>query len=239
LTDSAGVIGLSTALRIQHHLQESSTFKKKDQPCILIVAEEFPGSKSINYTSSWAGAHYRPIPGTTSELQTGARWARYAYSVFEQIARDEPAAGVDFMEGIDQFVYQPPKEYLDDIRECVDKQKSSHLPRDDVSDKDHINAYEHLLTSLRQLSTDELPSGVQYAISYRSFCVNPPVYCAHLLRRFVIQGGRTRQYRLANLQEAFHLEDKVKLVVNCSGMGFADPKSYIIRGKSYTFLSSS
>lgn len=197
-----------------------------------MVAEDFPGSTSINYTSSWAGAHYRPVPGSTPELQTEAVWARYAYSLFEKIVEDEPAAGVQFMDGIEHFESKPSKEYLEDIQECLDKKKTPQLPSNHQGEQKHINAYEHLIPSLRQLSSEELPSRVQYGISYRSFCVNPPVYCNHLLRKFILQGGQTRKYRLADLQEVFHLEDTVKVVVNCSGRGFCDPKSYIVRGES-------
>lgn len=36
-----------------------------------------------------------------------------------------------------------------------------------------------------------------------------------------------REYTLAHVMEAFQMEN-VKTVVNCSGLGFGDPKSYII-----------
>jgi D-amino-acid oxidase len=211
-------------------LQESGIPNKKTAaPSILVVAEDFPGSTSINYASSWAGAHYRPVSGTTPELQTEAEWARYAYTVFEKLAEDEPGAGVQFMEGIEHFDSTPLQEYLHDIQECLAKKKSGRQLLGD--DGKPINAYEHLMPSLRLLPSEELPSGVQYGFSYRTFCVNPPVYCDHLLRKFILQGGRTRQYRLADLREASYLAENIKVIVNCSGRGFRDPKSYIVRGK--------
>jgi hypothetical protein len=51
-----------------------------------------------------------------------------------------------------------------------------------------------------------------------------------MLRKFVLKGGQTKQYTLADVREAFSVTPKVRTVVNCSGLGFEDPKSFIIRG---------
>ncbi|KAL1971301.1 hypothetical protein VTN77DRAFT_253 [Rasamsonia byssochlamydoides] len=200
----AGVLGLSTALTIQQHLKRSQS--------ILIVARDFPNTTSINYASPWAGAHYRPTPGKSPQVIREAKWARRAYEVFQKIAAEEPGAGVEFMEGIEYFE-NPPQEYLDAIR-------------------DPESAYAHLSDSLRELSPSELPEGVKWGIRYWAYSINSPVYCAHLLRKFVLRGGQTKEYTLASLLEAFHLASNVKMVVNCSGLGFADPKSFIIRGQT-------
>jgi D-amino-acid oxidase len=200
-------------------------------PLILVVARDFPDATSINYTSPWAGAHYRPVPGASTQLQQEIKWAEHGYRVFEHIAKDEPAAGIQFLEGIEHFESNPPQEYLDDIRECLDPKFRRNFTADHDQTK-RLNAYRHLINSLRQLSSSDLPSGVHWGISYRSFAINSPVYCSHLLRKFVMLGGRTKQYTLANLKEVFHLADNIALVANCSGTGFADQKSYIIRGTS-------
>lgn len=91
------------------------------------------------------------------------------------------------------------------------------------------NSYGHL-DEFRLLSSDELPSGVKWGAQYMTYVVNSPVYCAYMLRKFVLKGGSTRQYTLVNLMEAFSLASRVKTIVNCSGVGFEDPKSFIIRG---------
>lgn len=203
---SAGVLGLSTALAIQQHLKPGQS--------LLIVAREFPNTTSINYASPWAGAHYRPAPGKSPQVMREARWCRHSYEVFRKIAAEEPAAGVEFMEGIEHFE-DPPQEYLDAVR-------------------DPDSAYAHLGDSLRELTPAELPESVKWGIRYRAYCINPPVYLAHLLRKFILRGGQTKEYTLASLLEAFHLANNVTTVVNCSGLGFADPKSYIIRGMQLT-----
>lgn len=201
----AGVIGLSTALCIQQHLTPLQS--------VVIVARDFPNTTSINYATPWAGAHYRPVPGQTPQIVQEAAWAKRTYDVFQHIAAEEPAAsGVQFLPG-EEYLQKPPPEYLDAV---ADVSKS---------------AYGHLQGGFERISLDEIQnSAVRLGIRYWTYCVNSPVYAAYLLRKFVLKGGRTRGYTLAALDEAFLLEPNVTTVVNCSGMGFGDPKSFIIRG---------
>ena len=98
--------------------------------------------------------------------------------------------------------------------------------------------YSHL-RGFRALGKDELPVDVKWGVRYDTVVINSPVYCAWLLRRFVLRGGRVMVYSLSNLLEAFWLmgeKGKVNSVVNCSGMGFGDTKSFIIRGEWYFFF---
>lgn len=204
----AGVIGLSTALCIQQHLTPLQS--------VVIVARDFPNTTSINYATPWAGAHYRPIPGKTPQIVQEATWAKRTYDVFQHIATEEPAAsGVQFLFG-EEYLQKPSPEYLDAV---ADVSKS---------------AYGHLLRGFKRLSVDEIGnSAVCLGIRYWTYCVNSPVYAAYLLRKFVLKGGRTRAYTLVVPDEAFSLEPNVTTVVNCSGLGFGDPKSFIIRGLFY------
>lgn len=199
------MIGLSTALCIQQHLKPSQS--------VVIVARDFPNTTSINYATPWAGAHYRPVPGQTPQIVQESAWAKRTYDVFQHIASEEPtASGVKFLPG-EEYLQNPPPEYLDAV---ADVSKS---------------VYGHLSGGFKQLGPDEIrDSAVRLGIQYWTYCVNSPVYAAYLLRKFVLKGGRTREYTLAALDEAFSLEPNVTTVVNCSGMGFGDPKSFIIRG---------
>ncbi|KAF9891827.1 hypothetical protein FE257_003311 [Aspergillus nanangensis] len=199
----AGVIGLSTALRLQQTLHPNQS--------ILIVAREFPNTTSLNYASPWAGAHYRPVPARTAQAAREERQAQRTYQHFKTLASTEPAAGIQALDGI-EHLENPPAEYLD-ARTVED-------------------FFGHL-DGFRQLGPSEVPAEVKWAVQYKSFAVNSPVYCAYMLRKFILQGGQTKEYTLADAREAFHLADgAVKTVVNCSGMGFGDPKSFIIRGQT-------
>lgn len=178
------------------------------------MAREFPNHRSINYASPWAGAHYRPVPGSSPQALREASQARRTYEHFKKLSVEEPASGVEFLEGV-EHLDAPPPEYL-------------------RINNDQKDVYSHL-DYFALLPRDELPDGVKWGARYWTFVVNPPVYCAFLLRKFILRGGRTREYTLANTpMEAFKLAPNLKTVVNCSGVGFADPKSFIIRGMYLT-----
>ncbi|OJJ61746.1 hypothetical protein ASPSYDRAFT_40279 [Aspergillus sydowii CBS 593.65] len=198
----AGILGLTTALTIQQSLPPTQN--------ILLIARDWPSTTSINYTSPWAGAHYRPVPGHTPQAVREESQAQYSYTQFRTEAAN-PASGVALTDAI-EHLENPPPEYL----------------TEDVFDN-----YTHL-DDFRKLSPEELPPGVKWGVKYRTFCINSPVYCAYLLRRFILRGGETREYTLANPKEAFYLarNRNVKTVVNCSGMGFGDEKAFIIRGQT-------
>ena len=130
----------------------------------------------------------------------------------KKVATDEPAAGVKFIQGI-EHLEAPPVDY-------VDAQSVS-------------NVYSHL-DNFRHLSPDEVPAGVKWGAQYGTYVVNSPVYCQHMLRKFILKGGETKQYTLVNIKEAFSLASNVEAVINCSGLGFEDPRSFIIRGMLFS-----
>lgn len=177
---------------------------------LLLVARDFPSDTSINYASPWAGGHYRPVPGSSPQALREAKQAQRTYEIFKRVAADEPAAGVKFVQGV-EHLEAPPPEYLN--------------PRD------LHNAYSHL-DGFRFLSSSEVPVGVKWGVEYGTYVINSPVYCAHMLRKFILKGGSTKRCTIANVNEAFMLAANVKTVVNCSGLGFEDPKSFIVRGMS-------
>lgn len=181
----------------------------------MLVAREFPGDTSINYASPWAGAHYRPVPGTSPQAVREASQARRTYEFLRRLAAADPSSGVQSVRGI-EHLEAPPPEYRD-----------SDAVR---------QTYAHL-SGFRVLPEEELPEGVRWGAQYETFVVNPPVYCAYMLRLFILRGGCTKRYTLASLMEACSLSENVTAVVNCSGMGFGDSKSFVIRGIANIMLA--
>lgn len=183
---------------------------------IAILAAELPTDTdpSADYASPWAGAHYRPIPRTTPQLAYEAELAMQTFEVMKEIARD-PEAGVGLCKGV-EYLERP--------------QGVEGLNSGDVfAGKDD---------AFRVLENDELPDGVRWGCEYATYCVNVPVYCRWLMRRFQQSGGRVIRHQLKCAEDAFAVAErlmmgKVKRVVNCSGMNFGtDPKTQIIRGQT-------
>lgn len=200
--DRAGILGITSALTLQERLPSS-----KYQ--IVIVAQQFPSDPyHPSYATTNAGAHYRPIPATTPQLKFEAQLADVAYNRFKKIATEQPEMGVRLMEGIDYVSGEATPNYTAML-------------------SDYAN-----LEGFRRLEGGEKPAGVEFAARYNSYTVDPEVFTFQCLRRFRLKGGQQLRMRMHSAAEAFRLVDyNVSLVINCSGMGFGDPKSFIIRGE--------
>ncbi|KAK0385384.1 hypothetical protein NLU13_7860 [Sarocladium strictum] len=206
----AGIIGLTTALRLQESLDPS-------RHEVVVVSEEWPTSipgvpvkHSVNYASMWAGAHVRPIPASTPQLRREAAWLRRTVQVFEEQLQSS-LVGVTKCKGI-EFLEAPPPEYTGQTQESFTSETG--------------------LSNYRKYSSSELPAGVKLGFEYETYCINAPVYCASLLRRFVVRGGKCVKHHLANEREAYAVWHQVSLVVNASGTGFGDPKTFPTRGQT-------
>ncbi|EXJ95229.1 hypothetical protein A1O1_00349 [Capronia coronata CBS 617.96] len=205
----AGVTGLSVATLLQSQYPEIR---------ITIIAAETPTttSPSADYASMWAGAHYRPIAGSTAQLKQEAEMAQRTAKVMRRIAQESPEAGVAFLQGV-EYLEDPPEEIL-------------RLKTGDVyaSTNDEFRVLEHA----------ELPFGAKWGCEYRTWCVNVQPYCQWLLDRFITNGGQLIGHRLSSAADAFDFArqiglGRVKIIVNCSGRNFdQDPKVKIIRGQT-------
>lgn len=218
----AGVIGLSTAVILQ---------QRQASPDITIIAAEFPPCRpfsiesqqpahegSADFASMWAGAHYRPTPGSTEQLKSESELCALTGRIMRQIARKEPESGVQTMQGV---------EYFDTPSDEVLSLKPGHNLTGSHSD------------GFRILSTSELPTGVQHGYEYQTYCLNPPMYTRWLLNRFTSLGGKTIQQKLTNVTDAFKVYGEqgplaaVPVVINCSGRNFdQDSRTNIIRGQT-------
>ncbi|KAG4426541.1 hypothetical protein IFR04_000423 [Cadophora malorum] len=174
---------------------------------VVIVARDLPGTESIDYASPWSGAHYRPIPDVTPQGIHEASLARRTYEHFKTYAAGNPDASISFITGMD-WLESPGEEYL-----------TAKTRYQDIDE-------------FRVLGPEELPTGVKWGASYKTWCVNTPVYLSHLMRRFLLNGGSVIQIQLKSLSEAFTIQENVRTVINCSGVGFDDPASFITRGQT-------
>ena len=206
----AGVLGLTCALQLQFQHPKRH---------IALIAREFPGKDAIftaTYASAWAGAHYRPIPGSSAQLVDEAKLAKRTFERMKQIWRESPEAGVEVMPAV-EYLEAPTQAYLD-----LKSGDEFAGPNDEF----------------RVLVKDELPEGVQWGCEYQSYAVNVPMYCEYLLSVFQRRGGRVIRHELEDLESAFKMAEsaqsgKIKTVVNCSGNNFGtDGRMRMIRGQT-------
>lgn len=211
---SAGVIGLTTALHLQ-----TLGFE------VLILGKDFPGpfetldpQAQINFASPWAGAHNgwgRDLPGSqaTPEDWRDHRFALETFARMTRIQAEHAEAGLTFTRGFEYF--DDPPEHI----KCLNDEKASALGVEEFA----------------LLQRDDLPKGVTFGYSFRTWCLNPMVYCCFLLRKFVHQGGKIQKRELRSAEEAFAVSPgrSARFVVNASGYGFNDDRMFITKGKDH------
>ncbi|KAL0935259.1 FAD dependent oxidoreductase superfamily protein [Colletotrichum truncatum] len=205
----AGVIGLSTAVRLQ-----------QDGHKVAIVAKDFPSpfeavdaKAVINYTSQWGGAHNRWVLPTNTIEERDHGMALKTYKHMESLSKSNPEAGITFMPGI-EYLEDPPEQYR-----TLTEVKAKSLG----------------IVGFRSLSPHEFPDDkVKWGCEYRTWCVNPMVYCSFLLRKFSWNGGKVFRKEISDPLEVFSIKElpNVHTAINCSGFGFGDKNSFITRGQT-------
>ncbi|KAL2677158.1 hypothetical protein Neosp_010926 [[Neocosmospora] mangrovei] len=210
----AGIIGLTCALSIQSKLAEQ---RLDHRYLVTIVSQDFPTSTpgaptshAVDYASVWAGAHVRPIPTSTPQLACEAAWLKETVQHLRGQAEREPWIGITPVTGV---------EYLETPDEAYQRWIGGSFEA------------ETGLTGFRELPASTLPPGVVLGFEYQTFCLNAPVYCTGLLRKFLLQGGHTLKRNLASEWEGFSVAPNVAAVINASGVGFGDPKCFPTRGQ--------
>lgn len=95
--------------------------------------------------------------------------ALFTWEEMRAIHDRRPEAGITFMKAYDYF-------------EAPGLTQTS-LTEDRARD-------EYGMKGFRFHTKEELPRGVELGYEYDTWCVNPMVYCAFLLRRFAYRGGK-------------------------------------------------
>ncbi|KAG0335962.1 hypothetical protein BG004_008253 [Podila humilis] len=182
----AGVSGLSTALA----LLETDHFTVK------VVATHLPSDLHIDYTSPWAGAHWRSyadIDNFQQQEYDTATFKRLAY-----LAENEPRAGVMFLSGHDYWEAKP-KNFQDPW-------------------------FKRLLANYRHIPSAELPPGIEFGITYTTVTVNAPKYLQFLQEQVMARGGIIERATVDSLKALAQIShdksgSKPEVLVNCSGLG--------------------
>ncbi|KAL7320000.1 hypothetical protein PS15m_003072 [Mucor circinelloides] len=178
----AGVIGLSTALQL----------KQKGYKKVMIVAKYVPGDMCIEYTSPYAGAHWRTMaPNNNTLLQ---RFDAITYKRFMNLAKSSDNPGIMIL---------PSYDYYDDAESP------------DVADpwfKNLVQDFEFLTEK------DSLPLGAKLGHKYTTALINTPVYIAWLASKFKELGGKIVQRNVGHIDEVFSMAEN-PFVINCTGLG--------------------
>ncbi|GAP84252.1 putative fad dependent oxidoreductase superfamily protein [Rosellinia necatrix] len=210
----AGVTGLSCALRIQEAGHN-----------VAIVAKDFPSGfetidaiTQINYTSPWGGAHNRfilppPDAGPDSQEAREHAMALLTWEKMRSLHDEHAEAGITFLKAYDYFEAPEPAQ---------------------TSLTEYRARAQFGMRGFRFHAKEELPEGVQLGYEYDTWCLNPMVYCAFLLRRFAYRGGKIFKREIRDPLEVFEIKDlsPIDVLINASGIGFGDHDVFITTGQT-------
>lgn len=201
-----GIIGISTAYRIAE-LQPNAE--------ITIISKDLPESGLLNpfYTSSKAGAHFRPFPSKNEYELRDSKLTHETYKQFKKLSKLHPESSIKFMKCIDYI------EYDNKLYESLSE------------------GYTEIVEDFQIIPKYELPNNVKFGASYNSFCVNPHVYM-----EFMLQSLKMRQRINIIQREVYSLREVSMMypnstIFNCTGNGLLydgsyDLKCYSIRGQT-------
>lgn len=206
----AGVIGMTIAL----------VLKQQGYEDVTIVAEHLPvadqGGNSPYYTSTKAGAHFRPQPATTPSEVRQSEYTRKTYRFFQELAQKYPESSIKFMRGYD-WIDDPTPEY---------RELQHH--------------YRKGMDNFEEVKTDGLAKSIKMAVGYDTWVLNAPLYVNFLYRHLVFHYGvKFVRKRLDSLQAACTLfpEKAVDVIFNASAVGLLykgghDPACFPIKGQT-------
>ncbi|KAI5306806.1 hypothetical protein KEM56_007014, partial [Ascosphaera pollenicola] len=235
----AGIIGLTSALTLLHTLPS-------DSYAIYLLAETFPTDvittpdPDPSYATTLAGAHYRPIPAVSPQLKREAQFAKTTYETWKRVAWGAPEIGVRMCEGV-EFIDSGAaalRDYQALEREYVGQEGFRLINTHDVKGPGGPGMAGGGLKEESERLGVPIPPGTAFACRYDTYTIDTEVCSMHLLRRFRINGGSVIRKRLRKIEEAFEAipadnrAGDIPLVINCSGMGFNDASTFIIRGQT-------
>lgn len=193
----AGVIGLTCALVLSQKGYQVS-----------IIASHFPIDNNLpsSYTSSKAGAHFRPFPSKTKSDQREARYTRETFKYFKTLAKEYPDSSIRFVKGED-WIENPSQAYL----------KLEYTK--DLNDFKLVNRH-----------------NVDFACSYETWVLNAPMYIQFLYQQLVKYNVKFIRQHLSSLQQVYTIFPGSINIINATAFGLQlkggyDPSTYPIRGQ--------
>ncbi|KAF1967372.1 nucleotide-binding domain-containing protein [Bimuria novae-zelandiae CBS 107.79] len=210
----AGVTGLQTSISLREAGYE-----------VVLIAKHFPGDQSIEYTSPWAGAHWRSHAGEDDleQQQWDTETYKHMLEIIEKEARDE---GGGLLSGLA-------------LRHSRYFSTSASAPW-----------WSNLVRGYQNISSSSLAPGTQHGTTYTSIMINVPMYLVYLLHTAKALGVQMIHAALpstSNLSESLraaqdivseHHSGAIAAFVNATGISaksfVPDPAVYPIRGHTIT-----
>jgi hypothetical protein len=143
----AGVVGLSTALELKRRVPAAH---------VIIAAKHFPGDRSVDYCSPWAGANWM---STATDNGVQEEWDAETYRRFGVLADTVPEAAITRMDL--NAIFDRPIEQAEVLSQVTGK-----------------IWYDKITGGIRPIPRDNLPEGACFGLVMSTFSVNTQGYLA-------------------------------------------------------------
>ncbi|KAI1073482.1 putative D-amino acid oxidase [Whalleya microplaca] len=183
----AGVVGLTTALELKQRIPTAA---------VVIAAKFFPGDRSIEYCSPWAGANWM---STATDDGVQEAWDAETYARFGALADAVPEAGITRMPI--RAVFDRPREQAGVLSEGTGR-----------------IWYEELVGGVGEIPGAELPAGACFGFGFETFMVNTQAYLAWLNVQCLKNNIEMRRANFEDIRQVFH-DLPADAYFNCTGLG--------------------
>lgn len=166
----AGIIGLTSSLVLAHAYPDSQ---------ITVVAKHFPGDRSIEYTSPWAGANWSSMANDNGPLEN---YDRVTFQRFGQIMDGKSVHGVKVFRSGEGNEAGLGRQQMWAVLDSPIEQTNMLTPQTG-------NVwYDELVGGLRKLDQTELPEGAVFGLEFPStFRINTQVYLQWYVSKFAAE----------------------------------------------------
>lgn len=155
----AGIIGLTSALVIAHAYPSAS---------ITITATHFPGDRSIDYTSPWAGANWSSMANDNGPLEN---YDRITFQRFGELMDGRSVHGCRVVRSGEGNEAGLGRQQMWAVLDAPIEQTNLLTPQTGKI------WYDELVGGLRYLDEGELPEGAVFGLEFPStFRINTQVY---------------------------------------------------------------
>ncbi|KAF1946800.1 FAD dependent oxidoreductase [Clathrospora elynae] len=198
----AGVIGLTNSLVLAHTYPSAS---------ITIVAKHFPGDRSIDYTSPWAGANWSSMAHDNGPLE---KYDEVTFHRFGELIDGKSVYGCQAVKpgegnevGLGRqsmwLVFDAPIEETEILSEATGKVW-----------------YNELVGGLRDLGEGELPQGAVFGVEFpTTFRINTQVYLQWLQAQALAKGITLIRRHYPSVAAVLSDHSMTTLLINSTGLG--------------------
>ncbi|PSS28240.1 hypothetical protein M430DRAFT_32691 [Amorphotheca resinae ATCC 22711] len=181
----AGVTGLQTALSLltSPHQTSASPYK------ITLIASHVPGDVSIQYTSPWAGGHWRSHATLSASDSESREWDGRTYSYWMQLLKNgDGKEGESYEERVQRIglAIKESRNYWGKASEETAAGGVGLWWRDVVEGFEVLD----LQGGHWEQKGEKPPNGSVFAINYQSIAINVPQYLSYLEERATQLGAR-------------------------------------------------